>query len=91
MPYPIVHDDTNAMPNCLWESADWKKKVFGIKGVSKYNANAFFFQLVGTGILTFEQANATTGVVCVFGTDDKNRIKYKKALNWKGMSFCKAS
>ena len=54
MPYPIVHDDVDAMPNRLWESADWKKKVFGIKEVSKYNVNAFFFQLVGTGILTFE-------------------------------------
>ena len=34
MPYPIVHDDADAMPNRLWESAGWKKKVFGIKGVS---------------------------------------------------------
>ena len=90
-PYPIVHDDTNAMSNRLWEFADWKKKVFGIKGVSKYKVNAFFFQLVGTGILTFKWVNATTGVVCAFGTDDKNRIKYKNTLNWKGISFRKAS
>ena len=70
MPYCINHDAYNDMPNKLWESADWRKSVFGIKTVTKYNINAFFFQLIDTKILSFEWTNGTAGLVCVFGTDD---------------------
>ena len=74
----------------MWESADYKKKNFGFKNVAKYNFNAFFFQLVATGILTFNWINANKNVVCVFGKDDNNMIKYKVASYWKGICFRKA-
>ena len=54
MPYAVTHEEKELITNKLWESADWKKRVFGLKNVSKYNINSFFFQLVGTGIITFK-------------------------------------
>ena len=65
MPYTITHDDKESMPNRLRESADYRKKICGFENVAKYNVNAFFFQLVATGILTFNWINANKNVVCV--------------------------
>ena len=87
MPYTITHDDQESMPNRLWESADYRKNIFGFKKVSKYNVNAFFFQLVATGILEFKWINANKNVVCCFGEDNNDRIKYKIPTYWKGICF----
>ena len=87
MLYCINHDVHNDMPNKLWESADWRKAVFGIKTVTKYDINAFFFQLIGTKILYVEWTNTTSALVCVFGTDDDGKLIYKLPLNWKGFKF----
>ena len=89
MPYPITHEMRENLPNRLWESPDYRKKIFGIKNVAKYNVNSFFFQLLAAGILTFKWVDAQTGVVCTFGTDDNNKIKYKIPKNWKGFTFRK--
>lgn len=51
------------------------------------NNDAMDDDSVGTGIITFKWVNAKTGVVCCFGTDDKNRLKYKFPIYWKGMMF----
>ena len=61
-----------------------------MKNVAKYNVNAFFFQLVAAGLLTFKWINAKTGVVCTIGTDDNNEIKYKIPKYWEGFTFRKA-
>ena len=87
MPYRITYDAYDDMTNKLWESADWRKNVFGVKTVTKYNVNAFFFQLIGTRILSFEWTNASTGLVCVFGTDVNNQFLYKQPHSWKGFTF----
>ena len=89
MPYPITHETKENLPNRSWESADYRKKIFGIKNAAKYNVNSFFFQLLAAGILTFKWVDAKTGVVCTFGTDDNNKIKYKRPKNWKGFTFRK--
>ena len=54
MPYSVTHDEPEAVTDRLWNSGDFKKNIFGKKSVTKYNVNAFFFQLVATGILIFE-------------------------------------
>jgi len=47
-----------------------------------------FFQLVATGILTFEWTNTESKVVvCTLGTDDNEIFKYKNAIFWKGFNF----
>ena len=80
MPYTITQNDKERIPNRLWESADYKKKIFGFTNVAKYNANAFFFQLVATGILTFNWVNANKTVIYRFGKNINNVIKYKAPL-----------
>ena len=87
MPYAVTYDDQESMTNRLWDSGDYTKKIFGFKKVSKYNVNAFFFQLVATGILEFKWMNAKKNVVCVFGEDDKGVLKYKIPTYWKGICF----
>ena len=64
-----------------------RKKVFGKKTITTYNVNAFFFQLVATGILTFKWMDAESKVVCTFGTDDKVKIKYKTQCTGKDSLF----
>ena len=87
MPHTITHDDKERIPNRLWESADYEKKIFGFKNVAKYNVNAFFFQLVAMSILTFNWVNADKNVVYLFGKDINNVIKYKVPSYWKGLCF----
>ena len=87
MPYVITLDDGGKITNKLWDSLDWRKKVFGVKTVEKYNVNCFFFQLIAAGLLTFQWTNAKGEVLCVFGKDNKDRIKYKFIHNWKGFTF----
>ena len=89
MPYAIMHEQKELVIDQLWKSSDWKKKVFGYKNVAKYHVNAFFFQLIATGILAFRWVNAKTGVVCEFGTDSRGVIKYKLPRYWEGMQFRK--
>jgi len=58
MPYHKNHNAYDDMPKQLYESADWKKSVlFGVKSVTKYTINAFFFQLISTKIPSFEWTN----------------------------------
>ena len=87
MQYCITHDAYNDMRNKLWDSADWRKSVFGVKTITKYNINAFLFQLIGTWILSFEWTNATTGLICMFRTDDDGKLIYKQPCHWKGFKF----
>ena len=87
MPYSVTHEEPESVTDRLWNSGDYKKKIFGKKSVTKYNVNAFFFQLVATGILTFEWNNTETKVVCTLGTDDNEIFKYKNTIFWKGFNF----
>ena len=52
MPYVITHDDSEGLPNILWESNDMRLKVFGKKTITKYNVHSFFFQLAASGIIS---------------------------------------
>mmetsp|Transcript_13705 Transcript_13705/g.23332 ORF Transcript_13705/g.23332 Transcript_13705/m.23332 type:complete len:186 (+) Transcript_13705:890-1447(+) len=87
MPYKISHDNYDNVPNRLADSADWKKKVFGLKMVPKYKVNAFFFQLIGSGILSFWWGHSSEEIVCEFGTDNNDRLKYKNIKYWRGFTF----
>ena len=87
MPYTITYDNDEVIPNKLWESGDWKKSVFGVKIISKFNVNAFLFQLVASGILTFEWSNANRTLMCLLGTDKNNKYTYALHKYWKGFTF----
>ena len=87
MPYPLTHETTHDMTNKLWESNDWRTKVFGLKSVKKYNVHSFFFQLIGAGILTFKWANNKSEVTCVLAKDKKGLLKHKSVNSWKGFYF----
>jgi hypothetical protein len=87
MPYSVTHEEPEAVTDRLWNSGDYKKKIFGKKSVTRYNVNAFFFQLVATGILTFEWNNTETKVVCTLATDEHDIFKYKNTIFWKGFNF----
>jgi len=62
MPYPISNDGYDDVIDKLWDSADWKKLVFGVKKVARYNVNSFIFQLLATGILCFEWTTQQLGL-----------------------------
>ena len=87
MPYPIFHETTNDMTNKLWESNDWRNKVFGIKSVKKYNVHSFFFQLVGAGILTYKWASNKSEVTCSLAREQNGKLKHQSMNNWKGFYF----
>ena len=87
MPYPISHGEYDAAIDNLWDSADWRKSVFGVKKVTRYNINSFFFQLLATGILRFEWTNATMGIVLVVVKDTAGKFKYHTLSYWYGFKF----
>jgi len=88
IPYTVTHNSGGASPSKLADLKDWWKKI-GIKIVQKYNINAFFFQLVGVGILTYKWVNANTSVVCELAKDDNNHFHYKNKSYWLGFAFHK--
>ena len=54
MPYSVTLDESESIPNKPRESGDWRKKVFGIKSVQKYNTHSCFLQLIGSGLGTYK-------------------------------------
>jgi len=89
MPHPISNDGYDAAIDKIWDSASWRKSVFGVKTIARYNVHAFFFQLLATGILTFEWTNAMTGVglVLVLDKDNAGKFIYHTLANWYGFNF----
>ena len=83
----ISYDEPDAIIDSLWDSDDWRKKVFGKKTVAKYNVTAFFFQLIATRILGFEKQDSTDSVYCVLSRDENDKYKYQKRRYWKGFQF----
>ena len=83
----LSYDEPDAIINSLWDSDDWREKVFGKKTVAKYNVTAFFFQLIAARILGFEKQISTDSVYCVLCRDENDKCKYHKRRNWKGFEF----
>ena len=83
----LSYDEPDAIINSLWDSDDWREKVFGKKTVAKYNVTAFFFQLIAARILGFEKQDSTDSVYCVLCRDENDKCKYHKRRNWKGFEF----
>ena len=63
--------------------------IFGIKTMQKYSINAFFFQLVASGILTYKWVNTNTSVACELAKDDNDHFHYKNKSYWLGFAFQK--
>ena len=83
----MTFDNADNIPRILGNSPDHKKTVFGVKTVPAYAVNAFFFQLVATGILTFEWTNNKKNIGCVLSKDADGKYKYKKLSVWNGFEF----
>ena len=87
MPYTVTMEDSDIMPNKLWESGDWRKVVFRIKSISRYNVHCFFFQLIGAGLLTYQWASNKIKVKYILTTDAQGKYKFKSISNWMGFHF----
>jgi len=87
MPYLITNADSDGMLDLLWNNPDWRKEVFGIKTVQKYNVTAFFFQLLATKILSFQWTNVKREVVCVLTRDKHDKYRYLDVSAWDGFHF----
>ena len=60
--------------------------IFGIKKVYQYNVEAFFFQLLATGILSVDY-EGNDGVRFLLTQVDKEKYLYSDVRAWKGFEF----
>ena len=82
----LTFDNTDDMPNILWESNDWKRDIFGKASVTQYNVFAFFFQLIASGILSIDY-KGKDGVRFLLTRVDSNTYLYEDVNAWKGFEF----
>lgn len=87
---PITFDNTDKIPRMLTKNSDHRKMVFGVKQAPAYFANTFLFQLVATGILTFEWTDDSKKVCCVVSKNADGKYKYKNKVTWNGFEFREA-
>ena len=79
---PITFENARDLPK-----ADNQKLVFGVKTVPAYNINAFFFQLVATGILEFVWQNNGKELCYALSENKHNQHNYKDMRQWSGFEF----
>ena len=82
----LTFDTMEDVPNILWKSKDWMFDIFGIKKVYQYNVEAFFFQLLATGILSVDY-EGNDGVRFLLTQVDKEKYLYSDVRAWKGFEF----
>ena len=81
----LTFENMDEVPNILWDSPDYKKKIFG-KAVYQFNVFAFFFQLLATGILSIDY-EGSDGVRFLLTRDDDGNSLHQKVSAWKGFEF----
>ena len=84
---PITFSNATDMTKLLSENADHRKLVFGVKTVPVYSINAFFFQLVATGILDFVWQNNGKELCYVLSKNQHDQYNYKDIRCWSGFEF----
>ena len=83
----VTYKDCEFLPDLIWNSDDWRKRVFGVKSIAKKNVYSFFFQLLATNLIEFQWRDNKKRLVCVLSRDDRDKMRYKKAENWVGFEF----
>ena len=84
---PITFENARDLPKVLSQNADNQKLVFNVKTVPAYNINAFFFQLVATGILEFVWQNNGKELCYALSKNIHNQHNYKDIRQWSGFEF----
>ena len=87
LPFEITHDNSEGLPNILWESNDMRLKVFGKKTIAKYNVHSFFLQLIASDMLSFEWTDNSKKIVCVRRKESDGSYKYANIKYWSGFEF----
>ena len=83
----VSFETANDLPSVLWDSPDWRKSVFGIKSVQRYNVHSFFLQLVAKRIISFQWENSQSQVSIVLNRDDNDNFVYDNIASWEGFTF----
>ena len=83
--FEMSNDNADGLVDILWTSPDWRKRIFGKKGVDKANCAAFFFQLVACGIIEFQWEGDS--VVATVARDENDDKLYQNVLSWEGFMF----
>lgn len=83
MPFEINPKNCEEVLDLLFKDNDWLIRVFGKASVKKYNVAAFFFQLVGTKILSFERRSGK--VFLVLNRDSNDQLHFMDIMNWEGI------
>ena len=86
LPFEISIANCDSFLDSLYKEESWLIRVFGISSVKKYNVASFFFQLIGSRILSFEKSKDGKAVI-VFARDTEGQYKYKNIVNWEGFLF----
>ena len=87
LPFALTRDNAEEFVDLLWLSPDWRRDVFGVKTVQKYNVHSFFFQLIATNILSFQWSNVKREVVCVLTRGSGKKYRFQEVPAWEGFHF----
>ena len=84
LPFELDHENGGELIDLL--DNNWLLRIFGKVSVNKYNVSSFWFQLIATGIVTFEWKGKDK-LLCVLARDDSDRFLYEDILRWEGFLF----
>lgn len=87
---PFSMGNFNKIPKLLLDHANFCRMVFGIKTVSMYCVDVFFFPMVASNILSFEK-NSKGEVSCVLSKDNSGKRNYQHICFWSGFEFRSAN
>ena len=87
LPFEISLSNCDELLDTLYKEESWLIRVFGISTVKKYNVASFFFQLIGSKMLSFESKGKGSQAVIVFTRDMGGQCSFKNIVNWEGFLF----
>ena len=86
---PLSFENVQQLPSLLSDHADYCKMVFGVKTVSNYRVDAFFFQLFASKCFAFNMNKKSEVTIALAKYDNRiglyNNVKY-----WDGFEFWRA-
>ena len=83
----VTYKSYDCLPSILWDSQDWRKTVFGVSSMERFNVNCFFFQLLAAKILTFVWKKGASSVGLTLSRDANDNYNFEKLSVWDGFSF----
>jgi hypothetical protein len=84
LPFELTHDNGWELLDLM--DKDWLLRVFGKTTINKYCVASFWFQLIASGIVTFEW-KGKQNVVCVLARDSNDEFIFGNVLRWEGFLF----